>query len=79
MSIPETIKKILNNNTTSNKSKIDTLLEIDSIQYTNLGKDSIEQEILLAKKNSCLIYLAIETLDPTLGKYLYKAQDINNA
>ena len=48
----ELIDKTYNYKTISNKIKIDRLLEIDVIQYTNLGSDSTKAEKLIVKKNS---------------------------
>ena len=66
------IDKILNYKTYSLKRKIDSLLEMDSNIYCNLGIDSTKSEKKEAKKLSKQIYRAIKTLDPEQGnKYLY--------
>ena len=44
MGIDERVQKIKNYKTWSLKKKVDALLEIDAIQYTNLGKDSTSAE-----------------------------------
>jgi len=64
------IDKILGYKTISNKDKIDRLLEIDAIMYTNLGSDSTKTERNEAKKKSRVIYRAIKTLDRDLGDML---------
>ena len=66
------IEKILNYKTYSLKRKIDSLLEIDSNIYCNLGIDSTKSEKLEAKKQSKIIYRAIKKLDkPTGDRFLY--------
>jgi len=64
------IDKILNYKTISNKDKINRLLEIDAVMYTNLGSDSTKTEINETKKKSRVIYRAIKTLDRDLGDML---------
>jgi|TARA_R110000822_G_scaffold309991_1_gene440876 hypothetical protein len=66
------IDKILNYKTYSVKRKIDSLLEMDSNIYCNLGIDSTKLEKKEAKNLSKQIYRAIKTLDSVQGaKYLY--------
>lgn len=64
------IDKILSYKTVSNKDKIDRLLEMDAIMYTNLGSDSTKTDRNEAKKKSRVIYRAIKTLDRDLGDML---------
>lgn len=64
------INKILNYKSVSNEDKINRLLEIDAIMYTNLGVDSTKTERNEAKKKSRVIYRAIKTLDRDLGDML---------
>jgi len=64
------IDKILKYKTISNKDKINRLLEIDAVMYTNLGSDSTKTEINETKKKSRVIYRAIKTLDRDLGDML---------
>ena len=54
----------------SNKEKTNRLLEIDAIQYTNLGTDSTKEEKSIVKKNSLYIYETIKKIDLRLGKTL---------
>lgn len=61
------IDKILNYKSFSVKEKIDRLLEIDAIQYTNLGTDSTKSEKLQVRRNSKYIYRAIQKLDYEMG------------
>jgi len=55
--------------------RINQLLEIDAIMYTNLGSDSTKAEKLEVKKNSRIIYRAIRDLDLETGKLLLQHQD----
>jgi len=64
------IDKTLNCKSLSNKEKTDRLLQIDAIQYTNLGTDSTKQEKETVKENSLYIYETIKKIDLRLGKTL---------
>ncbi len=64
------INKILSYKTISTKDKINRLLELDAIMYTNLGSDSSKTERSDTKKKSRVIYRAIKTLDRDLGDML---------
>lgn len=55
--------------------RINKLLELDAIMYTNLGSDSTKAEKLEVKKNSRMIYRAIKDLDLETGKLLLQHQD----
>lgn len=55
--------------------RINQLLELDAIMYTNLGSDSTKAEKLEVKKNSRIIYRAIKDLDFDTGKLLLQHQD----
>ena len=52
------------------KQKTDRLLEIDAIQYTNLGLDSTIEEKKAVKFNSHYLYGVIKKIDLRLGKTL---------
>tara|TARA_B110000977_G_scaffold90777_1_gene120545 strand:- start:1335 stop:1568 length:234 start_codon:yes stop_codon:yes gene_type:complete len=69
------ILKIVGYKTWSDKKKIDAMLEIDSNNYTNLGKDSLQKEKDLVKKQSRFIYRAIKSVDESVGNLLYKTRD----
>tara|TARA_R110000796_G_scaffold78122_1_gene174504 strand:+ start:1533 stop:1766 length:234 start_codon:yes stop_codon:yes gene_type:complete len=69
------IDKIYNYKTISNRIKIDRLLEIDVIQYTNLGSDSTKKEKDIVKKNSKYIYKTIKKIDESTGNLLLEHQD----
>ena len=55
--------------------RIDQLLEIDAIQYQNLGSESSKADKLEVKKNSRFIYRTIKDLDTNTGKLLLQHQD----
>ena len=75
MDIEFQILKIVGYKTWSDRKKIDAMLEIDSNNYTNLGKDSLQEDKDLVKKQSRFIYRAIKTIDESVGNLLYKARD----
>ncbi len=64
------VNKILNYKTISDKDKINRLLELDAIMYTNLGSDSTKTDRNETKKKSRIIYRAIKVLDRDLGDML---------
>jgi len=55
--------------------RVDELLEIDAIQYQNLGSESSKADKLEVKKNSRFIYRTIKDLDINTGKLLLQHQD----
>jgi len=69
------IDKIFDNNSISKIEKINQMLEIDAIQYTNCGSDSTAKEKLIVKKNSRYIYKKISKLDSEIGKQFLQHQD----
>tara|TARA_R100001369_G_scaffold38353_1_gene63934 strand:+ start:203 stop:442 length:240 start_codon:yes stop_codon:yes gene_type:complete len=64
------IDKIVDYTTWSDKRKIDTLLHINNVMYSNLGLDSSRQERSTTQQLSKKIYKAIKTVSPELGKSL---------
>tara|TARA_R110000822_G_scaffold184505_2_gene323839 strand:- start:155 stop:394 length:240 start_codon:yes stop_codon:yes gene_type:complete len=64
------IEKIVDYTTWSDKRKIDTLLHINNVMYSNLGLDSSRQERSTTQQLSKKIYKAIKTVSPELGKSL---------
>ena len=64
------IDKIVDYATWSDKRKIDTLLHINNVMYSNLGLDSSRQERSTTQQLSKKIYKAIKTVSPELGKSL---------
>ena len=68
--------KIMLYKTYTDDRKIDSLLELDTIQYTNLGKESTRSEKEYVKGNSKYIYKLIKRIDERIGKLLLK--DVTN-
>ena len=66
---------ITNIDNTSDREKIDKLLEIDAHLYTNLGIDSTKKERLEVKRLSKKIYRMIQGINPAIGKTLLQAMD----
>jgi hypothetical protein len=64
------VDKTLNCKRLTDKEKTDRLLEIDAIQYTNLGLDSTIEEKKAVKSNSRYLYEVIKKIDLRLGKTL---------
>jgi hypothetical protein len=71
----EIIDKILSYTSIKERDKISRLLEIDAIQYCNLGIDSTKSEKEIVKKNSRYIYRAISKINKELGDKLLQHQD----
>lgn len=69
------IDKILSYKTWNTSRKLDALLEMDCIQYTNLGIDSSKKEKEQVKRNSRKIYKAIKTLNKRMGSEFLMAMD----
>ncbi len=57
------------------KERTDDLLQLDAIQYTNLGTDSLKSEKKKIKSDSKFIYKQIKTIDNTLGDSLITSMD----
>jgi len=70
MDIEERIRKIQGYKTWSIKRKVDELLEIDAINYTNLGIDSSKADKKAVKDISRKIYRAISVISPMDGYIL---------
>ena len=64
------VDKTFNCKRLTDKQKTDRLLEIDAIQYTNLGLDSTIEEKKAVKFNSHYLYGVIKKIDLRLGKTL---------
>lgn len=71
----ELIDKIFDYKTISNIEKINRMLEIDAIQYTNCGSETTKSEKDIVKKNSKYIYKVISKLDPEIGRQFLQHQD----
>lgn len=74
-SIESKIDKIVGYKTWSDRRKIDALLEMDCIMYTNLGLDSTKEEIRNVKVASRKIYRGVSRIDKTLGDTMVRAMD----
>jgi hypothetical protein len=57
------------------KERTDDLLQLDAIQYTNLGIDSRKSEKTKVKTDSKYIYKQIKTIDENLGTNLIHSMD----
>jgi len=57
------------------KEKTDDLLQLDAIQYTNLGIDSKKYEKAQVKSDSKFIYKQLKNIDKDLGEQLLTAMD----
>ena len=65
----------IKNQKLSTKDKIDKLLELDCTNYMYTGIDSTKAEIKEVKKQSRIIYRAIQKLDSKTGELLLKSRD----
>ena len=74
-SVESKIDKIVGYKTWSDRKKIDTLLEMDCVMYTNLGIDSTLEEKRNVKMISKRIYRGISKIDKTLGDTMMRAMD----
>ena len=69
------IDKIIQYKTWSDRRKIDALLEMDCVMYTNLGIDSTLEEKRNVRMTSKRIYRGISKIDKTLGDTMMRAMD----
>lgn len=69
------IDKILGYKSWGDRRKIDSLLEMDCIMYTELGTDSTKKERDDVKKMSRKIYKAIKSIDPLMGGPMLSSMD----
>jgi len=74
-SVESKIDKIVGYKTWSDRKKIDTLLEMDCVMYTNLGIESTLEEKRNVKMMSKRIYRGISKIDKTLGDTMMRAMD----
>tara|TARA_R110002126_G_scaffold40367_3_gene118839 strand:+ start:991 stop:1212 length:222 start_codon:yes stop_codon:yes gene_type:complete len=61
------LNHIINKPTATDREKVDELLFLDAQLYANLGTDSTDEDRVLAKTNSILIYEAIKKIDYSQG------------
>ena len=69
------IDKIVEYKTWPDRRKIDALLEMDCVMYTNLGIESTLEEKRNVKMTSKRIYRGISKIDKTLGDTMIRAMD----
>lgn len=69
------IEEVLNNDISSNKERIDLLLEIDADNVAELGSNSSKEDRKKVKRNSLNIYRAIKKIDKVEGELLLKCVD----
>lgn len=67
--------KIASYKTLTNREKVDRLLHLNAIQYTNLGIDSTKSERLAAESNSRYIYRKIQGIDKAFGSMLLRVRE----
>jgi hypothetical protein len=58
------------------EDKTNRLLQLDAIQYTNLGTESTKGERMGVKANSKYIYKKIKDINPDVGKQLIGNMDV---
>jgi hypothetical protein len=58
------------------EDKTNRLLQLDAIQYTNLGMESTKGERMGVKANSKYIYKKIRDINPDVGKQLIGNMDV---
>ena len=79
MSEEETVRKlaekIARDFQLSIKERTDELLQLDAIQYTNLGIDSTKAERKKVKSDSKYIYKQIKGIDEGIGRDLLYSMD----
>lgn len=73
--IESRVQEVIENNISSNKERIDLLLEIDADNVSELGKNSTSEERKKVKRNSLNIYRAIKKIDKVEGELLLKCVD----
>ena len=69
------VQEVIENNISSNKERIDLLLELDADNVAELGKNSTSEERKKVKRNSLNIYRAIKKIDKVEGELLLKCVD----
>jgi alcohol dehydrogenase YqhD (iron-dependent ADH family) len=68
-------EKITGFKTKSEKEKMDALLELDTMLYTQLGVDSSLKDKKETKKKSRIIYRAIKSFNKEIGDSLLQHMD----
>ena len=71
----EEVLRIAEDFNKSIRERVESLLEMDTNMYTQLGSDSTKSEKEEVKKKSRIIYRAIKDLDYEIGSQLLYYQD----
>tara|TARA_R110000744_G_scaffold9107_1_gene29571 strand:- start:645 stop:875 length:231 start_codon:yes stop_codon:yes gene_type:complete len=71
----ENIPNIVECDYCTKEKKVDRLLELDAVMYTNMGIDTTKSDRKIVKRNSRKIYYAIKQINPELGTKLIQAMD----
>ena len=58
---------VLSRSRSKDEKKIDAMLELDSLLYTRMGRDSTLTDKRETKKKSRIIYRSIKSIDRSLG------------
>jgi len=75
LTIRRLAEKIAKDFALSIKERTDQLLELDAIQYTNLGIDSTKTEKRKVKSDSKFIYKQVKGIDEKIGSQLLTSMD----
>ena len=76
LTIKKLAEKIAKDFQLSVKERTDSILELDAIQYTNLGTDSIKTEKNKVKSDSKYLYKLIRGFNETDGNLLVNHLDM---
>jgi hypothetical protein len=76
MDFKEQVLKIAEDFNKTIRERVDQLLSLDANMYTNLGSDSLKKDKVEVKRNSKVIYKAIEKIDSHTGKQLLNHLDV---
>ena len=76
LTIRKLAEKIARDFALSIKERTDTILELDAIQYTNLGIDSTATEKKKVKSDSKYLYKLIAGFNQEDGNLLLKSMDV---
>ena len=68
-------EKVIGYKTKTEKEKMDALLELDTLLYTRLGRDSTLTDKRETKKKSRVIYRAIKTFNKAVGDSFLQHMD----
>ena len=69
---------VLSRSRSKDEKKIDAMLELDSLLYTRMGRDSTLTDKRETKKKSRIIYRSIKSIDRSLGDSFLSHMDKRN-